>query len=43
MQLSSLSFWIPIRVLNNEGMSLLTFVLWVLYPYGDNASEDEGP
>jgi hypothetical protein len=43
MQLLSLSFRNPIHILNDEGMSFLTFVWWALYPCGDNASEDEDP
>jgi hypothetical protein len=43
MHLLSLSLCILIRMLNDEGMSFLTFVWCALCPSGDNASEDEGP
>jgi hypothetical protein len=42
MHLSYLSFCIPIHILDDEGMSFLTFVWWALYPWEDNALEDEG-
>jgi hypothetical protein len=38
-----LFFRIPIHVLNNESMSLMTFVWWALSSHGDNALEDEDP
>jgi hypothetical protein len=41
MQLLSSSFCIFIHILNDEGMSFLTFVWWALCPCRDNASEDE--
>jgi hypothetical protein len=43
MQLLSSFLDILIRMLNDEGMSFLTFVWWALCPSGDNASEDKGP
>jgi hypothetical protein len=42
MQLLSSSFRIIIHILNEEGMSFLTFVWWALYPCEDNSSEEEG-
>jgi hypothetical protein len=38
MQLLYLSFCIPTRILNDEGMSFLTSSDEALYPLGDNAS-----
>jgi hypothetical protein len=43
MQLLSSSSCFHVYMLNAEGLFLMTFVSRSLYPWGDNASEDEGP
>jgi hypothetical protein len=40
MQLLSSSFYISIRILNDEGKSFLTFVWWALFSCEKKASED---